>query len=646
MTVFAEKLDGLPQTIRTAGDGTNVPVLGEAIRTGLQRIVFAVGSGGSAIAAQYLALSRQTLQAAPTMVQTPLQFTLDEQSLVETDVWLFSARGSNPDILAALDAAIARNARRIHLVTTSASSPLAERLAALPEGSIHITPTDGTRDGFLATHSMAAAVTALLLAADHSGPSPRTGELFAEWIAATEARLGHGPRAAMAQRLSSICRSDALFVLQDPRLDAPALLIETCAWEAGLCPVQRTDFRNFAHGRHVWLAHRGAETFVLALTGRETRLAWRDIEAALPGVVRREVLEGGSCGRFEAATVLLDALVVVEALGLAVGIDPGRPGTGDFAEALYEAPSLQTTSANLSAPIRSKSAAIRQRDHPSGRDVDLQVAAKTFLAGLADAAIHGLVLDYDGTLVTFEGRERPMSSELAIELTRLLDEGLAVGIATGRGGSGGQALREALPNRHWDQVVVSYYNGAYTQPLRTDIDELRPPADPRLDPAREWLGRSDAFRDAPSFRDSHVQLTIEISSLSDADLLSRRFNEEANPDGRLRLSRSSHTVDICLADACKTTVAARLAERTGASLDSILCIGDSGAISGNDHALLGLPRGVSVGRVCDRPHTAWSLFGERIQGPDAVLKILRALGPVNGTHHLRVDELVRLDRTS
>src|SRR5262249_55514685 len=160
--------------------------------------------------------------------------------------------------------------------------------------------------------------------------------------------------------------------------------------------------------------------------------------------------------------------------------------------------------------------------------------------------------------------------------------------------------------------------------------------DPRLDPAREWLQRSDAFKDAPTFRDSHVQLTVDITALSDPELLSRRFAAEANQNGDFRLARSFHTLDICLADVCKTRAAATLADRTEASLDSILCIGDSGAISGNDHALLGLPRGVSVGRVCDRPETAWSLFGERIQGPDAVLRILRALRPGNAAHRLLV----------
>ena len=644
MSVFAEKLDGLLETLQAAATGTDIIRVGEALRRSLNRVVYAVGSGGSAIAAQYLSSCRQSLGSTLTVVQTPLQFALDDTDLRTAEVWLFSAGGSNPDILGALDAAFARNAQSVHLVTSSASSPLVDRLAGRTEGYVHLTATSGERDGFLATHSLVAAVTALLLAADRCGPAPRPADLLAEFASAAEARLATEARQAVATAFGALRRTDTLFVLQDPRLDPPALLVETCAWEAGLCAVQRTDFRNFAHGRHVWLAHRGPESFVLALTGRETRVVWADIERALPAAVRRDVYDAGSCGRFETASALIDALVIVEAMGLATGIDPGRPGAGDFAEALYEASSLQGVADGLPAVVRKKGAAVRLRDHPTLRDLDLPAAAKAFREVLARSTFKGLVLDYDGTLVTHEGKAEPMSSDLAAEITRLLDEGLALAIATGRGGSAGEDLRKVVPQRHWDDIVVSYYNGGHIQPLRTNIEDEVPASDARLDPARAWLPGSKAFLSAPKFRDSRVQLTIEMTNLADVDILAAEFAAEGNPDGRLRLARSSHTVDICLADACKTTAAVMLADRTQASLDCILCIGDSGAISGNDHALLGLPCGVSVGRVCDRPDAAWNLFGDRLVGPHAVLAILSALRPGIDGHRLGVDGLEGLDR--
>jgi len=644
MSVFAEKLDGLLETIQAAKAGVDLQRLSLALRDGSRRVTYAVGSGGSAIAAQYLASCRQTLGAtAPTLVQTPLQFALDDAPLAEAEVWLFSAGGSNPDILGAFDAARRRGARQIRLITAAPASSLAEQITAAG-GALHLALTADERDGFLATHSLTAAVTVLLLAADHCGPAPRTEPLFLEFVAAARARLGRPQRDAVAALFATVQRDDTLFVLQDPRLDAPALLIETCAWEAGLCPVQRTDFRNFAHGRHVWLAHRGAHSFILALTGRETRHIWADIAAALPGEVRTTARDAGSCGRFETAVALLDGFTVVEALGRATGIDPARPKAGDFAEALYEAPSLRDVSRSLTPGIRVKGSAVRRRDDPAMRDIDLAAAEATFRQTLAHSTFRGLVLDYDGTLVTYEGRFEPMDADLAAELNRLLDDGLMLAVATGRGGSAGEDLRKVLAERHWDGVVVSYYNGGHTQPLRDDLAAQTLPSDPRLDPARVWLKQSRAFKAKPKFRDRPVQISIEIADLADVELITQGFATEANPEGGLRLARSSHTLDICLAEACKTTAAALLAERTQSSLESILCIGDSGAIFGNDHALLGLPRGVSVGRVCDRLETAWSLFGEAVTGPEAVLRILRALEPGIDGHHLRVETLGGLDR--
>src|SRR3546814_21059969 len=73
-----------------------------------------------------------------------------------------------------------------------------------------------------------------------------------------------------------------LIIVADPQLRAISTLIETSAWEAALCPVQCTDFRNFAHGRHAWIHHRRDRTILPALTGRETRQVWEPLAAGLP----------------------------------------------------------------------------------------------------------------------------------------------------------------------------------------------------------------------------------------------------------------------------------------------------------------------------------------------------------------------------
>ena len=76
------------------------------------------------------------------------------------------------------------------------------------------------------------------------------------------------------------------------RVMTTAIALETSAWEAGLCPVQRVDFRNFAHGRHVWAGRMPEKVLVLALTSSETRPMWAEIADRLPPGIRRLELDG------------------------------------------------------------------------------------------------------------------------------------------------------------------------------------------------------------------------------------------------------------------------------------------------------------------------------------------------------------------
>ena len=143
--------------------------------------------------------------------------------------------------------------------------------------------------------------------------------------------------------------------------------------------------------------------------------------------------------------------------------------------------------------------------------------------------------------------------------------------------------------------------------------------------ALEWVrAQPDFFRDdtIAEVKDSRVQVTVGMRSLRDPHSFGAAFASALGGETRLQLVRSKHSLDICLADACKTSVARAAA---GKADDAILCIGDSGARDGNDHALLGSPYGISVGEVCDRAEVCWSFFGTAVTGPEALFRILRAL---------------------
>src|SRR3546814_13376347 len=105
--------------------------------------------------------------------------------------------------------------------------------------------------------------------------------------------------------------------------------------------------------------------------------------------------------------------------------------------------------------------------------------------------------------------------------------------------------------------------------------------------------------------------------------------------GAVRYALSGHSIDFFAAATSKTRVMDMLRPRLAADA-SILCAGDSGTRSGNDHEMLAHPLGISVGTVCGRPEGCWSMFGRRVTGPDALLRLLeigRASGRERGCQY-------------
>lgn len=627
MHVFSAKLDDARRTIELVlaqGAGS----LSAALSGGLANAAVAIGSGGSAISAEYFSLCRETLGAALTLVQTPMEFVLADGTLTDTDVFLFSAGGNNPDILAAQQTAIARGARALHIVTSNGESQLARACADLPCATAHVVPTADVKDGFLATHSLASAITALLIASDISSDDDRTTALSQDFLGAADAVFATGSRRAMAECFASLRRTDTILLLEDPRLSTVGLVIETSVWETALCGIQRTDHRNFAHGRHVWLQHRPDDTMILSLVGPESIGIWKAIEKSVPINVRRFCLDMKNCGRLENAVGVLRALTIVEALGKAMAVDPARPGVGLFAGDIYESRLLLDVTKALPSAVRHKRAAMAKADLPDAGNLALIESFNALKGRLRGATFRGLILDYDGTIVSAAGRYDPPTGPVIGELERLLNDGMRIAIATGRGGSAGERLRDALPVKFHSSILVSYYNGADTRTLDIDIRTSPLPKAAAIVDVEKWLEEnSNLLVPNPKMRRSSVQITIELSDIRDIADFPRRFDERFGTMPELRMARSGHTIDICLSTACKTNVFRELVSRAGITPESILCVGDSGDTLGNDYALLGMPFGLSVDQVCCRTETGWALFGAAITGPNALLRILKALRP-------------------
>lgn len=627
--VFAGKLDRLPDTI-ALGLAADVSGLANALKTGAGRLAIAIGSGGSAAAAEYLAVCRASL-GGRTIVQTPMHFVLEQDDLRDQEVWVFSAKGENADICASLAAARTRGPASIFVVTSNPDGRLA-READAAGLRVFACPVTDPKDGFLATHSLLAAVTALLRASDQcaSKLGPSVAAAFRE---AAGASLSQVRREYLRPSFASLRSSDVLLLLVDPRLGPAATAFETSLWEAALLPVQRSDFRNFAHGRHVWLARNPDATFILALTGTLSAPAWSEIRSLAPPEVRSAAFDYGSCGRFQNAIALVEALTFVEAISACLDVDPAKPGPGPYAAAMYGSDALLQLETKLDRPVRHKRLAVSRSDDPALPELDLADAYVQFRDRLANTVFHGLVLDYDGTIVTHEERFQPPGPLLLGELKRLIESRTWIGIATGRGGSVGEDLRATLEAQYHERVLIGYYNGSYIRTLDVDIREDPAPASAEMRKLSAWFAERRRHFRAFNVKDSGVQISIAIADLYDPDALLRELGSSF-PE--VQWARSGHTIDFFAKTASKVDVVKVLAGYAQEEVAAILRVGDSGARYGNDHVLLGSCYGISVGQVCDRPDVCWSLFGHEPSGPMALLRLLKALTP-SGTGLFRLD---------
>lgn len=569
-----------------------------------------VGSGGSSTAAHLAALLHEVTGGLAKAV-TPLEFSATRGAVRAASVLLISAGGRNNDILAAFQHAAAAEPRRLLALSMQPRSPLA-RLAAEYRYArfVGLDPPVG-KDGFLATNSLLAFLVLLTRAYGHCpdyGLPPVLPNASAEW-----------------KDCEPILQRPTWVVLHGGWSSPAAFDLESKLTEAALRCALLSDYRNFGHGRHHWLAKRGGETGVLALvTPPERDLARRTLRLLPPEIptVTLETDRNGAVGTMELVTKVFH---LVGAAGRAVGIDPGRPGVPAFGSRLYHLKAKQ--------PVRTMAAA----DVAIRRKVDVDALAPSFgpepwansLASqqtrLRAVTFRAVVFDYDGTLCDGMERFAGPPPEVGTELLRLLDGGAVVGIATGRGGSVRTDLQRVLPERYWEKVLVGYYNGSDIARLADDDHpDKSSPMDPILASIRDRLAADPQFGGLAACEARPRQITVEPLRPSQwrrtravlLDILAR-----LSPPG-IRLVESSHSIDLLAPGVTKRALVTVCETTTGGET---LCIGDRGEWPGNDHDLLSHTYSLSVDKVSPDPHTCWNTSPAGHRGVQATLGHLAAL---------------------
>lgn len=600
---FATELVALTDTLSWALS-CDVTMLEQFVADVADRPLVAIGSGGSSTACHLAALLHRARHQRPALHTTPLDVLSVPAGLHRAGVFLASASGKNKDVLAALEACIAEEAPAVAAVTLRAQSPLREAAASYGRSRVFAADVPTGKDGYLATNSLVATCVLIARAYGFEVALPKT-------------------RSKAVVDAGVFADRHMVQVLHGGWGASVATDLESKLNESALAAAQFADYRNFGHGRHLWLSKRAAETVVVALvtpgTAAIAESTLKLIPKSIP-VVRLETTLDGPAGTID---LLLQAFHLVDRLGETRKQDPGRPHVPEFGRKLYRLtpPRVRPT---IAAPIQRK---LWASPEVAGNGAAFQQGLDRFLTHARTAKIGAVALDYDGTLCTKDGRFGGLRDDIVAECSRLLKAGMRLGIATGRGKSVREDLQKVLHRKLWALVHIGYYNGTDIGALGDNtLPKRDEPSDAALRRAQSLLLNDAWLTTMVKITPRPQQITVEPKGAIRTDALAAHVMARLAPlDGAgVRIVVSSHSLDVLGPRPGKGSLVSWLREQIGEARD-VLCIGDRGAWPGNDYSLLAEPMSLSVDEVSSLNDACWNLAPRGVSGPDATLLYLRAI---------------------
>ncbi len=626
----------------SAAMSADIEPLKLAIASAAESSIIGVGSGGSFTVASLLCNLHELYTGRVSRPSTPLEIICNPTLAASSPVFMISAEGKNPDIIEVLERARRHSSRTVHVVTNRGSSPLMEHVRELPEVTPHVFEL-AKKDGYLATNSLLldAVLIARAYGALHSEAVqfPESldglrigGQSIQEWLTGAEDFV----RQAVPRK--------GLIIVFSPLLRPVAADLESKLSESALLYSQLADIRSFAHGRHLWLAERAQDCAILALVEPGVERLWARMQELLPSDVPVCTMPLGGGRPQDLLAGLVAQMRLVSLIADEMGKDPAKPHVPSFGRDLYyvDLPSFIPGPEDTGRRgEQSKFEVLGARWPSIGSNGAMSRALASFESALALQPFRAIVFDYDGTLCSSQRKDSPPSAPIVERVMRLLDAGIVVGVASGRGDSIQQHLRDVLPSDAWSKVHLGLYNGGWIGLLDEEIDKGIV-TNEFLSHVRRILGRLES-----------LGVPIERVRETYPHQISVRFKEGANAENMwfviadsLRQAgldpstvvRSKHSVDVLAANVNKSHLVANMIQARGIDPYEIVTMGDQGAWPGNDASLLEHRFSLSVDQPSRRLDRGWKLAPHHKRDVDATLWYLdhAEIDPPGGSFRFRL----------
>ncbi len=630
---YDKELDRLPDTFEIARTA-NIDHLKVGIVNASEASVIAVGSGGSYTVSSLLCTLHETYTGRVSRPSTPLEIISNPTLASASPIFFISAEGKNPDIVEALQRARRHSARDLHVITNRHVSALQDALSEYPDVRVH-TFELVEKDGYLATNSLILDATIVARAYEeldqHDDQIPLTIHDLSLHDTSIEEWIESGRQFA-----SLAAQSTGVIVLHSPALKPIAADLESKLSEAAMLHCQVADLRSFAHGRHSWLTERSSDNVVLALIDPANEKLWRATRDLIPTEIHTLTLEIAGSRPRDVLSGLVAELQLVSLFAEALGKDPAKPAVADFARDLYyidlpelvDQPKHDTDAASLSkfAVLGSHWPSITQRD-------PMRRAASAVRNGLCSRGFRSLVLDYDGTISSSSRRDCPPTRQVCDHLEGLVSRGVIVGIATGRGDSIRELLREAISETYWTKIKLGLFSGGWIGDLTSE-----PPSQGQTS---EFLNH--AARIVGNLK--HIGVPIDVIRVYHPYQVSVRFRPGVDAlsmwfvivDAMRQagvsfagVARSRHSVDILAPGVSKSRLIRHIVQSDKLDPYHVLTIGDQGAWPGNDSSLLDHKFSLSVATPSRKLDRGWKFTPGHKRDVDALLWYLEAIQLLDG----------------
>ena len=571
-----------------------VDFVGMATRTPL----YAVGSGGSLTASVLASVIHQEAGFMARYI-TPMEL-LNSQISHDASVLVISAGGNNKDILSAFEMSVTAEPANLGVLCASANNRLTRRAELLPHVFLSRAATL-KKDGFLATNSLLA-MSIWLARAYETAMSLEVG-LPSSMDDLVHSHMDEqGFVTKLGESITEIAGRSTVIALYDNIGKVAAMDLESKLVEAGLCNVQLSDYRNFAHGRHNWIDKNPDNTAVISIISPECRALASKTMRLVPNNVPAAEISTERTGLAGILSLLIQVMYAIKMFGDSRGIDPGRPSVAEFGRRIYRIgmpkPKIDVSAREVA--IKRKFGAVNK----DAFEVHLQILEQ-FVRRIEKMSFDAVVFDYDGTLCDAPRRRDVPSSETSGMLAALVQKGVPVGIATGRGRSIKVVLRKIIPKKSWHRVFVGYYNCADVASLdEDDAPDINSSTDPDLARLADYLIERGIIT-METMEERPNQISLHARRLTAMNLI-REINT-SNPQmlTRVKIVESGRSVDILPARVSKTAILVAIKKAFGCR--NILCIGDQGLWPGNDSELLSTPFSLSVDKTSRDPNSCWNL---------------------------------------